>query len=197
MDITKFCAPSDIRHYLHKPMRHDGYIYATNGHIAVRIVDDPSIDAGPIYDKLRATLPAMMEANGVDRTWHKVLPVDTSAAKPCKTCGGTGRTVTCESCDGDGEFSHAGHVYHCKECDGIGEVGSSTEGAGAQCFDCNGSGLNLDESVQFDGVHIAARYLHLIGTEIPGAEIGISNDPTGIHLFRAPGVIGAVMPMRP
>jgi len=37
MDITKFCATNDPRSYLHKPMRHDGYLYATNCHIAVRI----------------------------------------------------------------------------------------------------------------------------------------------------------------
>ena len=48
MEITKFCATADPRAYLHKPMRHDGYLYATNGHIAVRIADDPAIDAGPM-----------------------------------------------------------------------------------------------------------------------------------------------------
>jgi len=48
MDITKFCTTNDPRSYMHKPMRHDGYLYATNGHIAVRIADDPAIEAEPI-----------------------------------------------------------------------------------------------------------------------------------------------------
>ena len=30
MDITKFCATTDPRAYLHKPMRHEGYLYATS-----------------------------------------------------------------------------------------------------------------------------------------------------------------------
>jgi len=196
MDITKFCGPGDIRHYLHKPMRHDGYIYATNGHIAVRIVDDPSIDANPIDEKLSRTLPAMLDEDAVERAWRPVPAVDTSCARPCPTCEGTGRTVECESCDGNGEFERFGHIYDCKECDGDGATASLINGVGAQCLNCTGSGVHWIESVEFDGVHIAARYVHLIRTEIPCAEIGISNDPAGIQIFRAPGIVGAVMPVR-
>ena len=54
MDITKFCATNDPRSYMHKPMRHDGYLYATNRHIAVRIADDPAIEAGPMPQNLEA-----------------------------------------------------------------------------------------------------------------------------------------------
>lgn len=196
MDITKFCASGDIRHYLNKPMRYDGYIYATNGHIAVRIADDPSIEADPISEQLSKKLPAMLDEDAADRTWHKVPEVDTRAAKRCRTCDGAGRVVDCASCDGVGEFEHYGHEYHCKECDGMGQIPVQDDSAGVQCFDCNGSGIHLDSSVEFNGVHIAARYIHLIGSEIPCAEIGISNNPNGIQIFRAPGIVGVVMPVR-
>lgn len=146
MDITKFCATNDPRSYLHKPMRHDGYLYATDCHIAVRIADDPAIEAGPMPQNLQNGILQKMATDTTDRTWRPVPQVNRATAQPCPYCG---------------------------------------------------SGVSWQVSIELDGVHIAARYIHLIGTEIPGAEIGISKDPTGIQLFRAPGIVGCVMPMRP
>ena len=196
MDITKFCAPGDIRHYLHKPMRHEGFLYATNGHIAVRVADDPAIEAEPMPANLQNSVLQKMATDTTDRTWRPVPQVNGAAAKPCAYCDGTGRVVECPDCDGDGEFEHGDHTYECKACDASGWVASPIKGAGAKCHDCHVSGISWQETVEFDGVHIAARHIYLIGTEIPGAEIGISKDPTGIQLFRAPGIVGCVMPMR-
>lgn len=197
MDITKFCATTDPRAYMHKPMRHDGHLYATTGHIAVRIEDDPAIEAEPMPANLQNGVLQKMATDTTERTWRPVPQVNGATAKPCPHCNGTGRTVKCPSCDGDGEFEHYDHTYGCKGCDASGWVASSSKDAGAKCHDCCGSGVSWQETVEFDGVHIAARYIHLIGTEIPGAEIGISKDPEGIQLFRAPGIVGCVMPMRP
>ena len=155
MDITKFCAPGDIRSYLHRPMRHEGYLYATTGHIAVRIEDDPAIEAEPMPANLQNSVLQKMATDTTERAWHPVPQVNGAAAEPCA--------------NGD---------------------------AAEECRDCCGSGVSWQVSIELDGVHIAARYIHLIGTEIPGAEIGISKDPTGIQLFRAPGIVGCVMPMR-
>lgn len=196
MDITKFCAPSDIRHYLHNPMRHDGYLYATTGSIAVRIEDDPGIYAEPMPTNLQNGVLLRMATDTTERTWRPVPKVNIPAAKSCRRCDGTGRVVVCPSCDGDGEFDHYDYTYECKNCDESGWVASANKNAGLVCPDCHGSGVSWQETVDFDGVHIAARYIHLIGTEILGAEIGISNDPAGIQLFRAPGIVGCVMPMR-
>lgn len=196
MDITKFCAPGDIRYYLHKPMRHDGYLYATNSHIAVRIEDDPTIEAEPMPASLQNSVLQKMATDTTDRTWRPVPQVNGAATKPCAYCDGTGRVVKCPDCDGDGEFEHGDHTYECKACDAAGRVASASKDVGEKCLDCCGSGVSWKETVEFDGVHIAARYIYLIGTEIPGAEIGISKDPAGIQLFRAPGIVGCVMPMR-
>ena len=196
MDITKFCAPGDIRYYLHRPMRHEGYLYATTRHIAVRIEDDPAIEAEPMPASLQNGVLQNMATDMTERAWHPVPQVDTSSAKSCLHCGGTGRVVKCPDCDGDGEFEHGDYTYECKSCDASGWVAAPSKGAGKECPDCCGSGVNWQETVEFDGVHIAARYIHLIGTEIPGAEIGISKDPHGTQLFRAPGIVGCVMPMR-
>lgn len=196
MDITNFCAPGDIRSYMHKPMRHDGYLYATNGHIAVRIEDDPAIEAEPMPANLQNVLQNM-STDTTERAWRPVPQVNGADAKPCAYCDGTGRAVQCPDCDGDGEFEHGDHMYECKSCDASGWVASPSKDVVGKCLDCCGSGVNSKETVEFDGVHIAARYIYLIGAEIPGAEIGISKDPTGIQLFRAPGIVGCVMPMRP
>lgn len=196
MDITKFCTTNDPRPYMHKPMRHDGYLYATNGHIAVRIEDDPAIEAEPMPANLQNSVLQKMATDTTDRTWRPVPQVNGAATKPCAYCDGTGRVVECPDCDGDGEFEHGDHTYECKACDASGWVASPIKGAGAKCHDCHGSGMSWQETVEFDGVHIAARYIYLIGTEIPGAEIGISKDPLGVQIIRAPGVVGCVMPMR-
>lgn len=72
MDITKFCATIDPRSYMHKPMRHDGYLYATTGHIAVRIADDPAIEAGPMPQNLQNGILQKMADYTEDRTWQPV-----------------------------------------------------------------------------------------------------------------------------
>ena len=196
MDITKFCAPGYIRSDLKKPMRHDGFLYATTGHIAVRIEDDPAIEAEPMPASLQNGVLQDMATDTTDRTWRPVPQVNGAVAKPCAYCDGTGRVVKCPDCDGDGEFEHGDHTYECKACDASGWGPAPSKDVGKECRDCCGSGASWQEAVELDGVHIAARYIHLIGTEIPGAEIGISKDPAGIQLFRAPGIVGCVMPMR-
>jgi len=197
MDIAKFCGHHDPRSYLRKPMRHDGHLYATNGHIAVRIADDPDIEADPMPHNMQNGVLQKMATDTTERTWFPVPKIDKATIPRCQLCDGTGRAKLCPSCDGTGEFEHYGIDYECKCCNGSGYDESLLECNTTVCPDCGGCGLEWREPIKIDGVLIAARYLHLIGTEIPGAEIGVSNDPNGMQLFRAPGVIGVVIPMRP
>lgn len=196
MDITKFCATTDPRHYLHKPMRHDGFLYATNGHVAVRIEDDRTIDAGPMPENLQATIPKLLSDNE-ERTWRHIPQIDHSSLRACPFCKGSGCADECPACDGEGEFEHWDDWYDCKRCDGGGQVAAQQDDAAAVCGRCNGSGLDCNQSIEIDGPIIAVKYILLIAAEAPGAEIGISKNTLGVQLFRAPGVIGCVMPMRP
>lgn len=196
MDITKFCATKDPRHYLHKPMRHDGFLYATNGHVAVRIEDDPAIDAGPMPERLQDSLPKLLSDNE-ERTWRPFPQIDPSSLRACPFCNGSGCADECPACDGEGEFEHWGDWYDCKRCDGGGQVAARHDDASAVCGRCNGSGLERNQSIEIDGPFIAVEYILLIGAEASGAEIGISKNTLGVQLFRAPGVIGCVMPMQP
>lgn len=200
MDITKFCATTDPRHYLHKPMRHEGYLYATTGHIAVRIADDPAIEAEPMPQSLQNSILQKMAEDTEERTWKPVPVFDKANLRDCAYCAycnGTGRTKTCPACDGEGEFEHFGDRYGCKRCETTGQVAAESADYTATCSYCFGSGKDANQSVEISGAHIAARYLHLIATEIPGAEIGISKNPLGVQIIRAPGVVGCVMPIQP
>ena len=197
MEITKFCATADPRAYLHKPMRHDGYLYATNGHIAVRIADDPAIDAGPMPQSLQNSILQKMAEDTEERTWQPVPVFDKANLRDCSYCNGTGRVKMCPACNGYGAFEHFGNWYDCKRCETTGQVVAKFADDPVTCSCCFGSGKDVSQSFAISGAHIAARYLHLIATEIPGAEIGISKNPLGVQIIRAPGVVGCVMPMQP
>ena len=197
MDITKFCTTNDPRHYLHKPMRHDGFLYATNGHVAVRIADDPAIEGGPMPQNLQNGILQKMVDDTEDRTWQPVPVIDKASLRDCAYCNGTGCAKTCPACDGEGEFEHFGDWYDCKRCETTGQVAAGSANDSTTCSYCFGSGHDASQSVEIGGAHIAARFLRLIAAEIPDAEIGISKNPLGVQIIRAPGVIGCVMPMRP
>lgn len=197
MDITKFCATNDPRSYMHKPMRHDGYLYATTGHIAVRIADDPAIEARPMPQNLQNGILQKMADYTEDRKWQPVPAIDKVSLRDCAYCNGTGRAKMCPVCDGEAEFEHFGDWYDCKHCKTTGQVAAESSDDTDTCSYCLGSGNDANQSFEISGAHIAARYLHLIAAEIHGAEIGISKNPLGVQLIRAPGVVGCVMPMRP
>lgn len=87
MDITKFCATTDPRAYMHKPMRHDGYLYATTGHIAVRIADDPAIEAGPMPQNLQNGILQKMAYDTEERAWQPVPVIDKANLRDCAKDG--------------------------------------------------------------------------------------------------------------
>ena len=132
-----------------------------------------------------------------DRTWQPVPTIDKVSLRDCAYCNGTGRAKMCPVCDGEAEFEHFGDWYDCKRCKTTGQVAAESSDDTDTCSYCLGSGKDANQSFEISGAHIAARYLHLIAAEIHGAEIGISKNPLGVQLIRAPGVVGCVMPMRP
>ena len=201
MDITKFCTPdaSENRAYLRQPMRDGGYLYATDGAVIVRVDDDPSVEATPIDKRVRQFFEISVLGDNSERSWQPIPRVDPKTLRACPECNGSGRTIPCLSCAGEGEFEHHDHTYSCKACDGTGGCSAPAKCAddiSVECFSCGSSGAHPFDSIQFGAVKIAQGYVHLIRTQIPAAEIGISDDPAGIQIFRAPGVLGGVMGVR-
>jgi hypothetical protein len=199
VDLQRFCSrDDDLREYLRKPWAHKGYLYASNGHICVRI---------PAPDQAAAVFPhkvAESAAGLFDREHggHAPLPAF-DPAKSCDLCGGTGRTrrAKCPECDGEGEFSHGTHWYDCRECDSEGVVDASDgEGEPCDCGACDGLGARQTFARLAPGIGYDARYLAWIKA-LPGAMfvIGSSVDNTSgtrpAH-FIFDGGEGVLMPMR-
>lgn len=197
--LARFCAKQDIRYYLEKPIRQDGHLYATNGHILVRIEDDPATEARTACvkdDQGHAPPNCAALLKTLVAEWF--LPIDVSALPEpgaCKACSGSGAVLECPDCDGKGEFEHGNWNYDCKECDGAGVVKRSAfSGRKVPCGDCDGTGKDDHIKVELRGAGFQLRYLKLMA-ELPGVELSVNpNDPRTTHYFRFDGGVGAVMP---
>lgn len=140
--LQPFCAVNDIRVYLNRIFRKDGYLYATNGSAMVSVKDDGTVETDPDNDaRCPNNVEEIISRDKCAGDGFIPLRFDEPKEKnPCTGCGGSGkifRSNACPCCD-DGEFIHEGHWYECKECDGEGRV-KATEGETEVCEDCKGS----------------------------------------------------------
>jgi hypothetical protein len=199
--LKRFCQKiRGHRAHLSHPMRHDGYLYASTGWIAIRVEDDPSIEA--LDDKEMNTIYSVFKRGEIE--FHP-LPTLPDAVK-CKHCNGTGIQYLeeCPECDGEGEFIHGRHSYECKECDCSGEIVSdsaSTEPTG--CWHCSGSGEADYQSgvapTKVGGVYFQNQLLRMIAN-LPNSRIEHAPESDAKSLravhFIFDGGEGAVMPFR-
>ncbi len=119
IDLQRFCAnENDPREYLRAPWRDGGWVYATNGHLVVRIRDDGA-ESIPARSSRHPNAAAMFRKHIEDRSCEfMVMPPITEPDK-CTHCGGAGfvSAIKCEDCV-DGEFTHGDYEYTCKNCCG-------------------------------------------------------------------------------
>ena len=107
-DLKRFCADADdSREYLRQPWTRDGYTWATEGHIIIRvpaIADIPDNKGAVDADGLFSRQPDAKE-------WLAVPTV--KAPKPAK----------CDDCYGSGLHEcNCGHEHTCGVCNGTGKV---------------------------------------------------------------------------
>ncbi len=191
-----FCAQaSDEREFLRKPFRRGAFVYATNGHIGVRVLGD-GIKADEIPPDKLPSLEVLF-----DRPPPSALvdfPTVPLAAK-CVSCKGkrTVRLGSCEDCNGDGTFFHGQHEYDCKHCDGDGWTDDYSDGATVEdrpCGNCNGLG-------RIGARHVVAAagfqqvYLNWIA-RLPGPVLFAAGGPEDSAAFAFDGGNGVLMPMR-
>lgn len=199
IDLQKFCAKDyDPREYLRKPWPHKGHVYATNGHLILRIPspgDAEAILAQPVADK------AVSLFDQATNTGHAPLPAY-EQGQECHACGGEGRykQSKCDSCDGTGEFTRGGSDYECKDCEASGWI-ADIEGEMRDCDVCDGHGRRshyapfAEPRVGYD-----ARYLDMI-KDLHGllfsagesADVGMK--PKAAH-FTFDGGEGLLMPRK-
>jgi hypothetical protein len=109
IDLKPFCGTDESRPYLMQPWSRDGFTYATNGHICVRV---PAIDgiedceAAPNAGKLFA-VPLTSELVSVT-----TLSLPPERRAECSGCEGRGVKHRCPDC-----------ACVCEKCSGTKEVG--------------------------------------------------------------------------
>lgn len=192
--LKMFASRSDIREWMLRPFRLNGYVYASNGHWIVRLPDDASIDADPVGEHHPKKLESMFAEAASEG--FKPLP-EMKKPDACNTCEGkgTGTEKKCHSCDGKGEFEHYGYDYECQACDGNGsEFFPSSKGADP-CPHCDGLGIQqLREGLACGDAKFSPRYLWLLKS-LPGIQIATNGtDKAGHFIFE--GGDGLLMPYR-
>lgn len=170
LDLQKFCGTDWYRPYLHKPFSAEGFTWATNGHVIVRVDAIDGIEPLPKNQSVNvaATLKGLDTAKFFSPSFN--LPPEELSSD-----------ITCPACEGRGK------EHDCPDCECV-------------CDDCNGKGRVTDEprtSTTIGGVHFTLRYIHLISS-LPGLQIshtakadGFENKPM---IFRFDGGVGALMP---
>ena len=130
-----FCATiNEPREYLREPFLHKGFIYATNGHMAIRISDNGKVQENKDAPKNIHSLFDVVINDFID---IPALPKKV----PCEYCDGDGKgraKEECDECDGNGSFAYRSHTYDCKECDGAGTVYVGSLSADITCEYCIG-----------------------------------------------------------
>jgi hypothetical protein len=182
--LQTFCH-NDPELSLAKPWTKDGFTYASNGSILVRVPalpEDPGgrgVGPNALYDHA-GPIP--------EDGWIDVPGLPEPAI--CLSCkGNPGVSSTCPECDGDGEvelsnvYSH--YTCDCKTCDGSGEV----EG----CSKCHGSGMAKEMTfIQIGSRRYKVAVIRMI-TTLPKAQIAPTNE--NITWVRFDGGDALVMPL--
>lgn len=183
----------DSRYYLTKPWSHDGFAYASNGHIMCRI-----------HDK-GLGLEYLPEKHGKLVDFFRMLsPLSEFIALPeikgdvCVKCRGAGKLQfsTCYSCEGDGTFDHCGLDYDCRKCDGDGRLFGILANSDKleQCPGCIGSGIKGGSMLI--GGNLFNLQLLKIFAQLPGIAIAPHPDKSTASCLRWDGGEGLIMPMR-
>lgn len=195
--LQPFCAKAnESREYMRAPFCLNGWIFATDGHIAVRIPEDVQF---PICtdEKVISLFPRFNNYfEQFDKFSFFDLPV-LPKADPCMHCGGGGKVnyskIACDECDGDGEFYYGSHYYSCKHCAGSGEIKHRHQEPISMCEKCRGSGFASCQPVKINDCLFNLAYLKLI-EKLPNLQIA-TNGIKEVLRIKFDGGSAVLMPM--
>ncbi len=116
IDLQRFCAnDNDPRPQLRQPWKHGEWVYATNGHVCVRVPAATMPDVAEC-DKAPAA-HNLFTKNLEGRQCEFLLMPKIAPLAKCRGCNATGkvRAIKCAACK-DGQFKHYGDTYDCQRC---------------------------------------------------------------------------------
>lgn len=208
--LSKFCSDDEYRPSL-SAITHDGeFAFATDGLILVRTASSHPATEGKGAEKLAESVRNLFAANfpaTESDLWTSEIPTGTPETELCKTCGGSGKSQECPSCDGDGNV-HLDHSWmdaakkwhnddyecECRHCEGSGKIGGESD----DCDDCGGTGsVDKPTACAFGIAFFDAKQLNRL-RGLPGLQMHplINGKPMQPHPIRGDGWTGIISPMR-
>lgn len=192
IDLQAFCEkPDGLRYYLQAPFAHRGYLYASNGHILVRV---PAPEhAGTVCEHKPAEASVKMFAELQVGTYAAIPPLQ--VPRLCKPCKGAGHYLQtyCRTCQGEGEVhTRHGNYRECKPCAGTGNL-ATPDGDDQTCRACYGHGRE-SARLAIGAAVFEVNYLMMIKV-LPDHKFAAGAfDKTAHFVFT--GGEGLLMPMR-
>jgi hypothetical protein len=165
IDLTNFCDPN--RAGLTHPFSINGFTYASNGRIMVRVPRRPDVPENP-QAPVRAA--ALFEQFSDHKRYRKLPTID--LVEPYEW----DETITCEFCDGSGK------QHSCPNCS-------------CKCPSCDGAGSRIETRWQTTSIGRASfesKYIAWLQA-LPELEVGKQTGLQPLH-FRFTGGEGLLMP---
>ncbi len=165
MNINNFCSKDDFKDWMKVPHKVGNFIYATNGHIAIKIkCDDSSIPEteggnkiNSIYDSISGNpLTLKIDFGNLPKNIFEPVYKILEKKKECGKCEGDGRIV-CDEC---------GSVYDCPDCEGDGYFGEDI-----YSDEVIGERIKEKSIVKISNSYYSPRLLTIIANELP--EVGL------------------------
>lgn len=189
--LQAFCSQDETRAVLAEPWTHDGYTYATDGRMVVRVLALPGCQSGEDWPNGYPQAPWGLMATCPQSTdWQPMPPIPPAPDAVCSQCHAEAAAV-CPACKGDGEvkwtFDFCGTEHtrmdECPVCDGEERI----------CNRCWGDGREPDLArVQVGRLVFQARYLRPF-TQFTNLEIALCGEREPARV-RFDGGDGLVMP---
>lgn len=167
--VMKFCGKAGDTRGFDTPTSDSKYVYATNGHIIIRV--DRDLYTGQVAGNSKLS-DMQRHLSAIKSFEFKPLQLTLPPPITCRLCGGLGHVIECEDCDGEGWFEHGGYDYRCKNCRGDGVHPSEKNKHTKPCDDCEGTGNDLSQPVMVDNVYFQRRYIDLL-LNLDGIKVSI------------------------
>jgi hypothetical protein len=196
IDLQPFCSTNPHRPNLRRPWTYNGFTYATDARICIRV---PLLPLNPV-DPSQPTPPQAISAAKffaplAELFTHPATPIPLPLPEPifekCTSCDGQGHLGPCPDCKGEGVHtcSECEHERDCRECDARGLVPDSA--GTTDCDACQSTGkISQPIRVVVGNSGYQARYLALIASLPEYQFYANSGDMAGFTFAAGGGLYG-------